>query len=83
MRTKSTAIAQRLGVLRRIVTVLEGESLVNDATGLVAYRIAAVAAGTVLFSPLEATVQFALEVSGGCPEFWFSRRNSAAAVRSC
>ncbi len=37
----ATAIAQRLGVPRRIVTVLEGESLVNDATGIVAYRIAA------------------------------------------
>src|SRR5215211_5712514 len=29
----ATAIAQRLGVPRRIVTILEGESLVNDATG--------------------------------------------------
>lgn len=33
----ATAIAQRLGVPRRIVTLLEGESLVNDATGIVAY----------------------------------------------
>jgi monovalent cation/hydrogen antiporter len=29
----ATAIAQRLGVLRRKVTILEGESLINDATG--------------------------------------------------
>ena len=32
----ATAIFQRLGVPRRIVTVLEGESLVNDATSLIA-----------------------------------------------
>jgi len=45
----ATAIAQRLRVPHRIVTVLEGESLVNDATALVAYRFAAAAvvSGTV------------------------------------
>jgi monovalent cation/hydrogen antiporter len=36
----ATAIAQRLRVSRRIVTILEGESLVNDAAGLIAYRVA-------------------------------------------
>ncbi len=62
----ATAIAQRLGVPRRIVIILEGESLVNDATGIVAYRIAAaVAAGTVVFSPLNAGAQFALGAVGG------------------
>ncbi|TMB96000.1 MAG: Na+/H+ antiporter, partial [Chloroflexi bacterium] len=34
----ATTIFQRLGVPRRIVTILEGESLVNDATALVIYR---------------------------------------------
>jgi CPA1 family monovalent cation:H+ antiporter len=34
----ATAIFQRLGVPRRIVTILEGESLVNDATALIIYR---------------------------------------------
>jgi NhaP-type Na+/H+ or K+/H+ antiporter len=33
----AAAIAQRLGVPRRIVTILEGESLVNDATGIVLF----------------------------------------------
>ena len=62
----ATAIAQRLGVPRRVVTVLEGESLVNDATGLVAYRVAAaVAAGTALFSPLTAGGQFLVGAVGG------------------
>ena len=40
----ATAIMQRLGVPRRIVNIVEGESLVNDGTALVAYRFAVVAA---------------------------------------
>src|SRR6266545_693943 len=40
----ATAVARRTGLPRRIVTVLEGESLLNDATALVAYRVAVAAA---------------------------------------
>jgi NhaP-type Na+/H+ or K+/H+ antiporter len=36
----ATAIARRIGIPRRIVTILEGESLLNDATALVALRTA-------------------------------------------
>ena len=36
----ATAIARRLGLPKRIVDILEGESLVNDATGLVALAFA-------------------------------------------
>src|SRR3954451_8436653 len=36
----ATAIARRLGVPRRMISILEGEGLVNDATALVAYKIA-------------------------------------------
>ncbi|MET0450036.1 MAG: cation:proton antiporter, partial [Aeromicrobium sp.] len=44
----ATAIARRVGLPRRVVTILEGESLVNDATAIVTLRasIAAIA-GTV------------------------------------
>ena len=61
----ATSVAQRLGVPRRIVTVLEGESLVNDATGIVAYRIgvAAVVFGT--FSLWQAGLQFIVGAVGG------------------
>src|SRR5438067_13653750 len=45
----ATAVFQRLGVPRRLVTLLEGESLFNDATALVAYR-AALAATAAAFS---------------------------------
>ena len=40
----ATAIFRRLGVPRRVVTILEGESLINDATALIAYRFAVVLA---------------------------------------
>ena len=61
----ATAIAQRLGVPRRIVTLLEGESLVNDATGIVAYRIAAGVAAGAAFSLLNAGLQFVVVAIGG------------------
>jgi Na+/H+ antiporter len=61
----ATAIAQRLGVPRRIVTILEGESLVNDATGIVAYRIAVAAVVTGTFSLWEAGLQFVVGAAGG------------------
>lgn len=41
----ATAISRRVGMPRRMVTILQGESLVNDATALVALRTAIVAAG--------------------------------------
>ena len=61
----ATAIARRLGVARNAVTILEGESLVNDATALVAYRIAigVVAAGTFSFGG--AGVRFLVAAGGG------------------
>jgi monovalent cation/hydrogen antiporter len=61
----ATTVAQRLGVPRRIVTILEGESLVNDATGIVAYRIAVVAVVTGAFSIWEAGLQFVVGAAGG------------------
>jgi CPA1 family monovalent cation:H+ antiporter len=51
-------------VPRRIVTLLEGESLINDATALVAYR-AALGALTVQFSAPEASLQVVMVGVGG------------------
>lgn len=48
----ATAVARRIGLPRRVVTILEGESLVNDATALVSLRTAIAAfttAGAVTF----------------------------------
>jgi Na+/H+ antiporter len=61
----ATAISRRLGVPRRIVVVVEGESLVNDATALVALRVAVVAAVSGTFSLWEAGLRFVLVVVGG------------------
>jgi Na+/H+ antiporter len=61
----ATAIFQRLGVPRRIVTILEGESLVNDATALVVYRFAVAAAAAGAFSLLEASSSFVVVLVGG------------------
>jgi len=61
----ATAIMRRLGVPRRIVNIVEGESLVNDGTALVAYRFAVVAAVSGVFSIWEAGISFVLSVAGG------------------
>jgi Na+/H+ antiporter len=61
----ATAIARRLGLSRRLVTLLEGESLVNDATALVAYRIAVGAAIGGTFVVWEAGLRFVAGVAGG------------------
>src|SRR2546430_1450874 len=61
----ATAIAERLRIPRRIVTILEGESLVNDATALVAYRLAVAAVVTGSYSLSHATIQFFLVAIGG------------------
>jgi CPA1 family monovalent cation:H+ antiporter len=61
----ASAIAERLKVPRRIVTILEGESLVNDATALVAYGFAIAAVKTGSFSLAHASAQFFLVGIGG------------------
>jgi NhaP-type Na+/H+ or K+/H+ antiporter len=54
----ASAIAQRMGLSPRIVTVLEGESMLNDATGLVVYSFALAAAVTGRFDLGAALWQF-------------------------
>lgn len=56
----ATAIAKRLRIPRRVVTILEGESLVNDATALVLYRVAVGAVVTGSFSWGGAVLDFML-----------------------
>jgi Na+/H+ antiporter len=61
----ATAIASRLGIPRRLVHVIEGESLINDATALVAYRVAVAAVLTGSFSLWDASWRFVVSVLGG------------------
>jgi monovalent cation/hydrogen antiporter len=52
------AATKGLAIPRRITTILEGESLVNDATGLIAYKYAVVAVVTGVFNLWDASMQF-------------------------
>ena len=61
----ATSILQRIGVPRRVVTILEGESLLNDATALVTYRLALAAAASGAFSAGDAVVSFVAVAVGG------------------
>jgi monovalent cation/hydrogen antiporter len=61
----AVAVLRRLGIPHRIVVVLEGESLVNDATALVLYRTATAAMVTGAFRWDEAAGSFLLAALGG------------------
>jgi Na+/H+ antiporter len=61
----ATAIARRLAVPRRLLSVIEGESLVNDGTALVAYKLAVATAGGSSFVLWQAGPKFVLTASGG------------------
>jgi monovalent cation/hydrogen antiporter len=61
----ATAIVSRLPVPRRVIAVLEGESLVNDASALVLYRSAVAAAVTGAFSWGESIVRFFIDAGVG------------------
>jgi monovalent cation/hydrogen antiporter len=72
------AIVRRLGIPRRLVVVLEGEGLANDATALILYRFAVAAVGTGVFSLVEAAGTFVLivvgEIAYGIGLGWLSLR---------
>lgn len=61
----ATAIAARLAVPRRIVTILEGESLLNDATALTIYSIAIAAVAEGSFAASAGAATFAGAMLGG------------------
>ena len=72
------AIVRRLGLPRRLIVVLEGEGLANDATALILYRFAVAAVSTGMFSFDRAAGTFALivvgEIAFGIGVGWFSLR---------
>lgn len=59
------AVTQDLRVPRKIIVILEGESLVNDATSFISFRFAVAAALTGSFSFGQASWQFLLAATGG------------------
>src|SRR3712207_5786114 len=64
------AIFRKLGVPGRVGTVVGGESLVNDGTGLVAFRVAVVAGVTGTFSVWEASRSEERRVGKECRSRW-------------
>jgi monovalent cation/hydrogen antiporter len=61
----ATNITKKLGLNKRVITILEGESLVNDASALIAYRFAVGALATGTFLLYEGSIDFLIVVSGG------------------
>jgi Na+/H+ antiporter len=72
------AIARKLGLPRRILVVLEGEGLANDATALILYRFAVIAISTGAFSLPKAAGEFVAIIAGevlfGAAVGWISLR---------
>jgi monovalent cation/hydrogen antiporter len=72
------AIVRQLGIPRRLLVVLDGEGVANDATALILYRFAVAAVSTGLFSLWEAASTFALivvgEIAYGVAIGWLSLR---------
>jgi CPA1 family monovalent cation:H+ antiporter len=61
----ATSIMRRLGVPRRLVSIIESESLVNDGSALVLFRAAVVATVSGVFSLWEISWRFAWALGGG------------------
>jgi len=61
----ATAIGRHIGLPRKVVTVLEGESLFNDATALVLLRTAIAAIGAATLHPWEVGLDFVVAAAGG------------------
>jgi monovalent cation/hydrogen antiporter len=61
----ATAIFRRLGVPRRVAAIVEGESLINDAAALVAFRLAVAATASGTFAALDGALELAAVSAGG------------------
>src|SRR6187200_2717913 len=59
------AVTQNLRVPRKIIVILEGESLINDATSFISFRFAVAAVMTGTFSLGEASLKFLFAATGG------------------
>ncbi|MGW0467135.1 Na+/H+ antiporter [Streptomyces sp. NPDC003027] len=84
----ATAIARRLGLPNRITTILQGESLVNDATAITAFKVALAAAVGAGVGWVGGIGEFALAAIGGIgvglvlmvPLHWLRRRLGGEAL---
>ena len=77
----ATSVFRRLGVPRIAITLIEGESLFNDATALIAYRAAVVATVTGVFVLSDTLAAFLVAAAGGIALGWIVGRVVAEVVR--
>jgi Na+/H+ antiporter len=61
----ATTVFRRLGMPRIVVTLIEGEGLLNDATALIAYRAATIAVASGTFIVTQALGSFVIAAAGG------------------
>lgn len=61
----SLAVTQSLRVPRKVIVILEGESLINDATSFISFRFAVAAVMTGAFSLGDASLKFLFAATGG------------------
>ncbi|MCW2928925.1 MAG: Na+/H+ antiporter [Thermoleophilia bacterium] len=77
------AVLERMRVPRRVVNIVEGESLINDGSGIVLYRVAVAAVVSGTFSAVDAGLEFLVSCAGGVGigilagmvATWLRRRN--------
>lgn len=63
--SSAVSLVKKMGIPRRLITIIEGESLINDATALVAFRYALAAVMTGNFSFWDAGLDFLFAGMGG------------------
>jgi monovalent cation/hydrogen antiporter len=61
----ATSIIKGMGLNKKVITILEGESLLNDASALIAYRFAIISIGTGSFIMAQAGIEFLVLLVGG------------------
>ncbi len=66
----AVSMTRQVNIPKRLMTILEGESLINDATGLVLYKFAVAAVVTGTFSLAEASLHFVWMVASGITCGW-------------
>jgi CPA1 family monovalent cation:H+ antiporter len=77
----ATSVFRRSGVPKAAVTLIEGESLFNDATALIAYRAAVVATVTGVFVLTDTLAAFFVAAAGGIALGWIIGRVMNEVVR--
>ena len=78
----ATAVLKSIHIPRRLMTILEGESLLNDASSLILYRFAVAATAVASVSYTDAGTAFVLSAVGGTAVGWAVGRAVIASTRA-